>query len=659
MRSLLRIIKTLTTFLCLVVIILFPSEYKDPETSAATKDEILDAHVRIDVEWNNYNPGNGNISQTGSFFVEVRGTIIRTPDRDPFSYSPKNLVANYNYSERSVYVRPSGRCPELYSEQKGSGVVRILDTDEVEDPTKDGVLTITAGSGWEQSLSLLKELKGKGRTPGLQKPIDKELKTDIYTFVLTVPMATTLTEQSNPCSRYKTSPWPTGVGLNAYMNLTKWGMYGSYSWTSNTLDTGLQIRDYPNQTQFEPQKGEGNVKYRVSWNFGKIKPMIQIFRITDEGREDITDAKSMKVPVIVGEKVVLEAEALPHGTEVTNGEWKINEKKVIAGYKANAQKGEVLNLTEEDYKKKKIEFYWIDGSFSGIPENITYSADSKLGKVEGKTIITVFEPSVKMEIKSNNPHIDLWPVGIGQCRLYLGDRSKLPTDKELPKEPISDEKAKQINKKAAKDAAGIFIDSTITLPRPFANQNHSLEYIQLIKELILETQDTRNYSTRADTWLCDKNYPYANKVAEKNIYMDDSPGSPLHQLTHQLSQYQTFQTFLMFRPCPLSKAQNDENSVWVPLKFVEWKWKASAKRLKPYSNNNYALPEEFRRTDFIVPSPTPKEKDWTGPPNLSPQWNGNAEPEKDRRKQINQTTDKDQTAWQKLLGEFGEIGSKK
>jgi hypothetical protein len=266
-----RIINTLITFLCLVAIILFPLKYTDHETHAATKDEILDTYVRIDVEWKNYNPGNSNISQTGSFFVEVMGTIIRTPDRDSFSYSPKNLVANYNYSDRSVYVRPPGRCPELYSEQKGSGAVRILDTDEVEDPTKDGVLTVTAASGWEQSLSLLKELKGKGRTPGLQKPIDKELKTDIYTFVLTVPMATTLTEQSTPCSRYKTSPWPTGVGLNAYMNLTKWGMYGSYSWTSNTLDTGLQIRDYPNQTQFEPRKGEGNVKYRVSWNFGKVK----------------------------------------------------------------------------------------------------------------------------------------------------------------------------------------------------------------------------------------------------------------------------------------------------------------------------------------------------------------------------------------------------
>ena len=134
-------------------------------------------------------------------------------------------------------------------------------------------------------------------------------------------------------------------------------------------------------------------------------------------------------------------------------------------------------------------------AFREYPENITYSANSKEGKVEGKTIITVFEPSVEMEVKNKTPHIDLWPVSGGQvCRLYLGDRSKLPKDRDLPKKLTSDEEAKQINKKAAKDAAGIFIDSTVTLPKPFSNQNHSLEYIQLIKELILETRDVTRIS---------------------------------------------------------------------------------------------------------------------------------------------------------------------
>jgi hypothetical protein len=60
---------------------------------------------------------------------------------------------------------------------------------------------------------------------------------------------------------------------------------------------------------------------------------------------------------------------------------------------------------------------------------------------------------------------------------------------------------------------------------------------------------------------------------------------------------------------------------------------------------------------LIVPSP--EEKEWKGPPESHPQWNGNVEPGNDRKKQINPTYYMDQTAWRKLLGEFGEIESKK
>jgi len=622
MHSLLRIIKTLTTFLCLVVIILFPLEYANHETHAATKDEILDAQVRIDVEWNNYNPGNSNISQTGSFFLEVKGTIIRMPDIDPFFYAPKNLIANYNYSERSVYVRPSGRCPELYSEQKGSGTVRILDTDEVEDPTKDGVLTITAGSGWEQSLSLLKELKGKGRTPARQKPIDKELKTDIYTFVLTVPMATTLTEQSSPCSRYKTSPWSTGVALAPYLNLTKRGMADSYSWTSNKLDTGLQIRDYPNQTQFEPQKGEGNVKYRVSWNFGKIKPMIQIFRITDEGREDITDAKT---DILVGQKVKIEAVAVPYG-DPGKGNWDI-PSPVITGFKAYSEKGEVWLLKDKD--KEKVEFFFTDGDFAGKPVKVMYKTNVENQSVEGKTTFRVFEPSVKMKVKpSRSVKLDWWYTGkkgeIPNTRLYLGRLDKNLTYQygKISGEP------------------GMEINSEITLPKEFSDQPHFLQYVQLIKEDILEWKNLNYFRTSSeDKWLLDSSYPYGGLVAEKKLDLNDTPGSDLDEYHWELHQFQAFRTFFMFRP---SKKAVDPDTVWVPLRVVEWDWKGRAIR----RNQNLmksSNPVDFRLVDAHPPSP--KEREWKGPPEEYPQWEGNV-------KSLIQTMVSEDT-WKKLVPKLG------
>ena len=597
MRSLLRIIKILITFLCWVAMILFLLEYRDHKTHAATKDEILDAHVRIDVEWNNYNPGNSNISQTGFFFVEVKGTIIRMPDIDPFFYAPKNLVANYNYQDRGVYVRPSGRCPELYSEQKGSGAVRILDTDEVEDPTKDGQLSVMAGPGWEQSLLLLKELQSKGRTSARQKPIDKELKTDVYQFVLTVPMATTLKQQSTPCSRYETIPFPTGVALNPYLYLHKWGMYGSYSWTSNDLDTGLQIRNYPGQTQFGPQKGEGNVKYRVSWSFGKIKPMIQIFRITDEGREEITDAKT---DILVGQKVKIEAVVVPYG-DTGKGRWDI-PSPVITGFKAYSEKGEVWLL--KDKEKEKVEFFFTDGDFAGKPVKVTYTAYIDNKKVEGKTTFKVFEPDVKWgknDVRqSPSVTIGRWAKD-DQTRLYLGELM-------------------DYHKVAGRP--GMEIYSKVTLPKEFSDQPHFLQYVQLVCEDILEYKNGVYYHTGSrdcpgsSEWVLDTHYPYDGKVAEKELDLNDTPGSPLGKLTEEVHQFQAFKTFLMFRP---SKKPTDPNSVWVPLKVVEWGWKAKAIRMKNYGSSNE--PGDFQLSGIHLLSP--KKSDWSGPPETYPTWENN------------------------------------
>lgn len=592
--------------MCLVAIILFPLEYADHITHAATKDEILDAYVRIDVEWNNYNPGNSNISQTGFFFVEVKGTIIRRPDIDPFFYAPKNLVANYNYQDRGVFVRPSGGCPELYSEQKGSGIVRILDADEVEDPTKDGQLTIMAGSGWEQSLSLLRESQGKGKTPARQKPIDKELKTDVYQFVLTVPMATTLKQQSTPCSRYETIPFPTGVALSPYLYLPKGGMYGSYSWTSNELDTGLQIRNYPGQIQFEPKRGEGNVKYRVSWSFGKIKPMIQIFRITDEGREDITDAKT---DILVGQKVKIEAVAVPYG-DIGKGRWDI-PSPVIAGFKAYSEKGEVLLL--KDIDKEKVEFFFTNGAFAGNPAKITYTTYVDNKKVEGKTTFKVFEPDVKWD-KNNvrqSPSVTIgrWTVkddrnkDVTQTRLYLGE---LMDYRKVAGRP------------------GMEIYSKVTLPKEFSDQPHFLQYVQLVCEDILEYKNGVYYHTGprdcpgSSEWVLDTHYPYDGKVAEKELDLNDTPGTPLGFVTEEVHQFQAFKTFLMFRP---SKKPTDPNSVWVPLKVVKWGWKAKAIRTKNYGFSYE--PGDFQLSDIQLLRPNPSDSDWSGPPETYPTWENN------------------------------------
>jgi len=631
-----------------------------PALAFDPKDDRMEVNIQLNMSWTTGR--GGNIQEKGSASIKIFGEIeLDKKYRESLRYRAMNLKVTYSFTNSYYYVGDS--CKNCCS--------------------KELPLTIEKGSGSIEPKNFkLHVYLGRLGTRMAQEEGCLEPVNGVYHLSALVPISTSFEYVQRGCFP---SPYPpTGSGswwgkrkfdIYGSKPLDASGIYGSYDLTGGggfLVGYGIDAKvwDYCGKTKriimSEPSIVAGTAQATLNWQIGKIKPIVKIKRhFQDSPPKDITDAKLMEVPVIVGEKIILEAEILPPGAEVNNGEWKIDEQKVVAGYEANSQKGKVLNLTKEDCKKKKIEFYWTDGSFSGIPENITYSADSKKGKVEGKTIITVFEPSVTMEVKSKPPHIDLWPSGKEQvCRLYLGDRSRLPRgtvlrDEEIPEEGTEEPNNidNELSKTGARDTAGIFIDSSVTLPMPFSNWEHSLEYIQLIKELILETQGVVNRCTRADNWLCDKNYPYANKVAERTIYMDDSPGSPLSQSTQLLNQYQAFQTFLMFRPCPLSKAQSDENSVWVPLRVVEWEWKASAKRIKPYTNNNYALPEEFRRTDLIIPSP--KEKEWKRPPESYPQWNGNVEPEGDRRKQISDTGYSDQTAWQALLEEFNKITPKK
>jgi hypothetical protein len=630
-----------------------------PALAFDPKDDRMEVNIQLNMSWTT-GKGEKNIQEKGSASIKIFGEIeLEKKHRESLHYRATNLKATYSFTNTYYYV--GGSCKNCCSEElpltieKGSGSIE----------PKNFKLRVSVG---RQGNRMAQE-------EGCLEPVN-----GVYHLSVLVPISTSFEYVQKGCFP---SPYPGRAegkrkfDIYGSKPLDASGIYGSYKLTGGGgffVGYGIDAKvwDYCGKTKQiimdERSILAGNAQANLHWQIGKIKPIVKIWRhYNDRKPEDITDAKPMKVPVIVGEKIILEAEILPPGTEINNGEWKIDDKKVIAGYEANSQKGQVLNLTKEDYKKKKIEFYWIDGGFSGFPENITYSADSKKGKVQGKTTITVFEPEVRMEKKCKPPHIDLWPVEddkgkvIGQvCRLYLGDRSRLPRDTDLRKGQITPERAEEVNKRAARDSAGIFIESTIILPGPFSNREHSLEYIQLIKELILETYDIQNICTRADNWLCDKNYPYAKKVAERTIYIDDSPSSDLGLLTHMLNHYQTFQTFLMFRPCPLSKAQGDENSVWVPLRVVEWEWKASGERVKPYSNNDHALPEEFRRRDLIIPDPDVKDwgRDVRPVPESYPQWDGNVEPEKDRRKQISDTGYSDQTAWRKLLEEFTKIGSK-
>jgi hypothetical protein len=294
---------------------------------------------------------------------------------------------------------------------------------------------------------------------------------------------------------------------------------------------------------------------------------------------------------------------------------------VIKGFQATPEKGEVLPF--KDNKGQRVEFFFIDGDPSGRDEKISYTASVDGSKIEGKTTFKVWEPSVQMKIQASPAvSIDILTdkaKGTTACRLYLG--------------------------KVGQGISGIKIKSTVRLPDPFSGQGHSLEYIQLIKEDILEYHDADHWHYGSDKWLLDTHYPYLGLVAEDEIEMDDLPGSDLGKLHKELHQYQQFQTFLMFRPKP-----QDANSVWVPLKLVEWDWSASAIRNKDYSLDKPVQPSDF---NLVGPRPaSPSQSNWAGPPEAYPQWTENVT---DKRSK-DSVSDKD---WQQRVSGWNKAHPKK
>ena len=358
----------------------------------------------------------------------------------------------------------------------------------------------------------------------------------------------------------------------------------------------------------------------MNWTFGKVKPEVQIYYITDADIEprDITNIAEPK-NILVGQKVKLEARVIPGADQGQEGTWEIRKDRVIKAFRATAQKGEVILFEDKDKKSQRVEFFFIDGTPSGVEEKISYTATVDGEKIEGKTRFKVFKPVARVKDKNwqKKATIGEWKyfdqngqvTSVTPCRLTLGDQGKLP-------------KGYATDPKETKVAAGIYFNYAVTLPGPFSGQAHQLEYINLVKEKVVQCIDTRVYNVvdrrctnKDDQWYSDKSYPYANLIGEGELVFNDSPGTDLGDRTKTITEHRQFQTFLMFRP---SKDNDDDKSVWVPLKFVTWEYKTAAERVRPGQSSD---PKDFRVTEYQPPNPI--EHDWTGPPKEYPQWRDN------------------------------------
>lgn len=385
----------------------------------------------------------------------------------------------------------------------------------------------------------LGELGNKvARKQGCSRPVDGvcEFSTD-FSFDTSV-------EHIYPMDSCSPAGWPwrrekvgRGFSLGAHKVLDASGLWGSCEWKSreDTLeildrDIDVALWDHCGNRTLQygsevPEDPRGNMHLQVSWQIGQVKPIVKIWQVSGEPR-DITDALKGEVPAIIGQKVRLEARVLPPGSADGEGEWTV-EGDPVADYNADDEKGEVIHLEREDYRKKTIEFLWKGGKFEGVPRKVTYELDTPKGPSKGETIITVYEPKTRIEAAAaEQSTVGLAPEG---CMLNYGRVFQDAATGQWRAEP-----------------PGVFFNGEVTMPGPFAGQPYSLCWVQRIKEkrwmrtghfrqgeLYFNGQKSSN-----ETWCLDGQFPYAGKYGGE---FQDTPGIQLGRLTDEVHANDAYQ----------------------------------------------------------------------------------------------------------------------
>jgi hypothetical protein len=565
------------------------------------EDDQLDVEIHISARWK-LDELDAQRRAEGTASATITGTVERQPGfpfgrEKSFKYEG-NLTATYSWNARYWWTG-EGACTDCcpagtLAREHGAGTV----------PVDHFRLQVYLGEVGNRV----------ARREGCTRPVE-----GVYWFSTDFSFDSGIEQVHSSGSCYPADwPWARdtvarGFDLGAHKVLDATGLQGSFVWTSRerTLelldrDIDLAIWDHCGRTVLQydhqvPEDPRGNIHLQVNWRIGKVKPMVKVWRVSDQPR-DITDALLKEVPAIVGRKLRLEARVLPPGADSGPGRWTI-EGRPIADYEADEEHGRVAKLKESDYRRKEIEFLWADAAPGGIPRRVTYEVDTPQGRVHGETLITVYEPRARLETSAaEGSTIGPTPEGCELCYGRVGRDASGQWGAEPP---------------------GVHFDAQVAMPRPFAAQPHSLAWVQRIKE----SRRAREAHYRSgekyftfqessnDPWCLDGRFPYAGRYGGE---LQDTPGNELGRFTDEVHAADAYQSDLLFAPCA---EPEDDRCAWVPLKRVEWDWQAGARRRVDvsYTEDQPCSEETF---DLCYgPPATPSVQDLDS----HPKWDCNAD----------------------------------
>ncbi len=559
----------LSSFCIVAALVLLPSV-----ALGASPDEEMHATITIKMDWDKQFD---RTHETGSASVRVTGKIkLAEEDGEFLQYAPEGLNATYDFKFERVMTDPSDQCAgQTILEETGSG-----------GGTPEFDFQAMLGSIGSMHNLQYQATSGGAFDVGKMMNMGTRGGFDAYTFMLVLPGGVKTTAKRTCPGSEKQSVPRTMVFQMRCKELTAQAPSGSYQWSSNvdwssgqTPPMEVFVGSCDGTEFFGPQKGGGEVNYSVAWDFGDPKPIVQIHF----EEENVTDDE---VDVMIGRKVKLKAKALPEGLSINNASWEIDRDLIVAGYTSKKSGARVVAFAEDAFNQTELEFFYKKGSFGGLESKIKFTGKIDNTEAEAETTMKVFQPEIgSSEIK---PYSSA-QVGLhadGNCHLYLGS--------------------------VATNRDGMEIQQDIVMPW-FDEEQHLLQYVQLIREDLLEYRSESYIRQANDEWCLDTNYPANNRPpTPTQARFLDSPGPPvLPGATKEVHVHDQFETYLMFKP---SSNPEDPDAIWVPIEVQRWDWAAgvqcSASQSFPPCDAT-TCPPIYTSTPDPTPEPWPHHPEWS------------------------------------------------
>jgi len=545
----------------LSLVLIYPQTAFGRKKEPVKKDDVIDALIKVTI--------NGTVEENRrqkmvSLTITATGKIkneSKTIGLD--QYLPEGMNATYNYTYRETDLDPPRGCPPLALEEQGSGSVKVVSA--MSGPSDStGAFLLQVFKGPVGKTNMLQFTKRAG--PDTITHLSKEPASDNYMFML-APVNMKITKKvRKKCPQYEYDEQDNKrvFALRVPFAEIKQGkMSGSYSWHAKKVpykNLGMQVTNVLGNITYEPKKEPGDVQYQVNWNFGKMKPMVEI-RLEEK---DVTDKHQN---VVVGERIKLKAVVYPEDKDPKKGQWTI-QGKFIEDFVVRGQEGKIDKLEGDELKTPEIKFHWWDKGES-LTVNYTTVVDGE--DLKAKTTFLVKKPIITLTAETPRGTPGCWEVKDKDVYSHNELVYYVPNSHTM-----------------------IFRHSVI--PPEFSGETQYVQLI-LVKGRWIKKEDALYpHCLDVNKKGLDGQYPYSS-----NPEAYDTPGVPVSFLYDKdLNINFSFNMYLMFK-------SSKEGAIFVPLRVIDWVWTGTYK----WNEKTKKSICEVTRTEAPKDKATEKYPEWT------------------------------------------------